>query len=65
MLKEIQKLPLSDRERQIVQLLLKGIPNKAIAEQLYVSERTVKFHCTNVYKKLNIKNRYELIVKLN
>lgn len=61
MLSKAQQLPLSRRERQIMHLLLEGIPNKDIAEQLHVSERTVKFHCGNIYKKLNIENRYELI----
>jgi len=48
-----------------MQLLLKGMANKDIAEQLYVSERTVKFHCSNLYKKLKIQNRFELMKILN
>ena len=65
MLRKLQQIPLSGRERQIVILLMQGISNKKIAEHLFVSERTVKFHCTNLYKKLKIENRYELIRFMN
>jgi DNA-binding NarL/FixJ family response regulator len=61
----MERTSLSGRERQIMQLLLKGMANKDIAEQLYVSERTVKFHCSNLYKKLKIQNRFELMKILN
>ena len=52
---------LSEREKQVVELLSQGLCNKNIARQLSISERTVKFHCSNVYQKFNVKNRFELI----
>lgn len=55
---------LSPRERQVVDLLLQGKSNKQIAFALGVSERTIEFHLKNVYIKLNVTSRVELILKL-
>lgn len=52
---------LSKRELQVAQKILEGLPNKSIANQLFISERTVKFHCANIYKKLEIRNRAALM----
>ncbi|WP_250884042.1 LuxR C-terminal-related transcriptional regulator [Glaciecola sp. XM2] len=52
---------LSNREQQIAEKILEGLPNKRIASQLFISERTVKFHCHNIYKKLNIRSRHALV----
>nr|WP_229333485.1 LuxR C-terminal-related transcriptional regulator [Glaciecola sp. MH2013] len=52
---------LSRREKEIALKVIDGLSNKAIANELYISERTVKFHCANIYKKLNIHNRTSLI----
>ncbi len=48
---------LSDRELQILQCLAAGMPNKAIAEKLFITEPTVKFHLRNINSKLRAKNR--------
>lgn len=50
---------LTTREVQIVNLLCDGIQNKTIAEQLNLSENTVKAHIRNIYKKMNVRNRTE------
>jgi DNA-binding NarL/FixJ family response regulator len=52
---------LSKRELQVARKILEGLPNKSIANQLFISERTVKFHCANIYKKLEIRNRAALM----
>lgn len=52
---------LSKREKQIAEKILEGLPNKVIANQLFISERTVKFHCHNIYRKLEIRNRHALM----
>ena len=52
---------LSKREKQIAMKIMEGLPNKIIAADLFISERTVKFHCANIYRKLNISNRTTLI----
>jgi DNA-binding NarL/FixJ family response regulator len=48
---------LTDREFEILRLVAQGLPNKEIAARLDGSERTVKFHLTNIYRKLDVKNR--------
>jgi DNA-binding NarL/FixJ family response regulator len=52
---------LSKRELQVAQKIIEGLPNKSIANQLFISERTVKFHCANIYRKLEIRNRATLM----
>ncbi len=52
---------LSKRELQVAHKIMEGRSNKVIAAELFISERTVKFHCANIYKKLNISNRSVLI----
>lgn len=53
--------PLSKREKQVAAKISEGLSNRSIADQLFISERTVKFHCTNIFKKLAITNRKMLI----
>ena len=50
---------LTDRERQILELVAGGDSNKEIAAQLYLSEKTVKHHMTNILQKLQVRNRVE------
>lgn len=51
---------LSSREIDVVRMIGKGLRNKQIAEQLFISESTVKIHLHNIYGKLNIASRVEL-----
>lgn len=51
---------LTEREKQIIELLLKGRTYKLIAEELYLSENTVKTHIKNIYSKLGVKKKSEL-----
>ena len=51
--------PLSARERQIVTLVADGLTNARIGAQLSVTEQTVKFHLSNIYRKLGVSNRTE------
>jgi DNA-binding NarL/FixJ family response regulator len=48
---------LTGREQEILAALARGLSNKAIAQVLSVSEQTVKFHLTNVYRELGLTNR--------
>ena len=50
---------LTDREIDILKLLARGLSNAEIAKELWVAQQTVKFHLTNVFRKLNVKNRTE------
>ena len=51
--------PLTSREREILALVSQGTGNKQIAKQLWVTEQTVKFHLSNIYRKLQVSNRTE------
>jgi len=53
--------PISGRELEIVKLVIKGATNKEIAGQLDIAENTVKVHVKNILKKLELKNRQQLI----
>ena len=53
---------LTKREREIVALLGQGLRNTAIAEQLFISEATVRNHLTSILSKLTLSNRFELAV---
>ena len=48
---------LTRREREILTHVSEGMANAEIARQLWVSEQTVKFHLSNIYRKLNVTNR--------
>ena len=51
--------PLSRREREILGLTAEGFTNQQIARELWVTEQTVKFHLSNLYRKLGVGNRTE------
>jgi two-component system nitrate/nitrite response regulator NarL len=53
---------LSDRERQVIQLIGLGLKNKQIADQLCISEVTVRHHLTSIFSKLGVSDRLELLV---
>lgn len=53
--------PLTDREGEVLQLLAKGKTNKQIAEELFITERTAKFHVSSILGKLGAENRTEAV----
>jgi DNA-binding NarL/FixJ family response regulator len=53
---------LSDREKQVVNLICRGLKNKDIADKLFITETTVRHHLTSIFEKLGTKNRLELVV---
>jgi DNA-binding NarL/FixJ family response regulator len=50
---------LTSREREILQLVSEGHTNAELAHMLWVTEQTVKFHLSNIYRKLDVSNRTE------
>jgi NarL family two-component system response regulator LiaR len=50
---------LTRREREILRLVAEGHSNSELARMLWVTEQTVKFHLSNIYRKLNVSNRTE------
>lgn len=55
---------LSNREREVLRLIGKGMSNKQIADTLYISTRTVKFHVSSIFEKLDVKNRTAAALKI-
>jgi DNA-binding NarL/FixJ family response regulator len=53
--------PLTPREVQVLELLAAGLPNKAIARRLGISDQTVKFHVSSISGKLGAKNRTDAV----
>ena len=51
---------LTDRERDVLRLVIEGLPNKLIADQLDISVRTVEVHRSRVFEKMNVKSAVEL-----
>lgn len=52
---------LSNAEQSVYNEIIQGKSNREIGETLFVTEKTIKFHLTNIYRKLNVKSRAELI----
>lgn len=52
---------LSPRERTLLEALSKGLTNRELAKELEISENTVKFHLSNLFEKLDVKNRAQAI----
>jgi DNA-binding CsgD family transcriptional regulator/transcriptional regulator with GAF, ATPase, and Fis domain len=70
--KSIEELParskktlllLTEREKEVLFLLVTGLPNKGIAEKLFVSAGTVKTHTLHIYQKMDVDNRSSAIIK--
>ncbi|MDA5194539.1 LuxR C-terminal-related transcriptional regulator [Govanella unica] len=55
--------PLTAREREILQSMREGHPNKVTAHRLGLSEATVKFHLRNIYRKLDARNRTQALAR--
>ncbi len=54
---------LSRRELEVLTLVAQGLNNRAIAEQLFISENTVKNHIRNIHEKLQVHSRMEAVVR--
>jgi DNA-binding NarL/FixJ family response regulator len=55
--------PLTAREREVLKWLAKGLANKAIAQQLAITESTVKFHVNAILGKLGAQSRTDAVVR--
>lgn len=55
------KYNISAREQEIIHFIIDGKGNNEIKEELFISYHTVKNHLSNIYRKLNVKNRHELV----
>jgi len=60
----LSETPLTDREREVVRLLTLALPNKKIAREMGVSPETVKWHLSNIYSKLGVATRDEVVARM-
>ena len=58
------KFILTNREREVFNLLVQDKTTREIAQQLFISEKTVRNHISNVMQKLNVKGRSQAVVEL-
>ena len=56
---------LTERQREVYDLILLGMTNKEIMSKLFIEQSTLKSHINQIYKKLNIKSRRDLKSKIN
>jgi DNA-binding NarL/FixJ family response regulator len=56
-----QSAGLTEKELGVLRSVARGQSNKQVARELFVSEQTVKFHLTNIYRKLDVANRTEAV----
>jgi DNA-binding NarL/FixJ family response regulator len=54
-----QSHPLTDREQEVLRLVARGLPNKLIARELGISEKTVKAHLTTVFQRIGVTDRVQ------
>lgn len=59
--KQPKNTSLTPKELEVKNLVIKGLSNKEIASDLFITEKTVKFHISHIYKKLDVKSRSQLI----
>jgi len=56
---DTQNIKLTKREVEVLTLVIEGKSSKEVADQLFVSKRTVDFHLANIYEKLRVTNRVQ------
>ena len=61
-LRTYHKLRITDREKEVLRLLSRGVSNEEISKNLYITSATVKAHLTSIFKKLKVSNRSQAIV---
>ncbi|MBX2949378.1 MAG: response regulator transcription factor [Crocinitomicaceae bacterium] len=61
--KQTANFRLTEREIEILEQLAKGLPNKIIADNLFISAHTVNKHIENIYTKLHVHSRLEAVIK--
>lgn len=62
--KRMEMLKFTPRERDVIRGILAGLSNSKIAEKLFVCDKTVKYHITNIFKTAGLNSRTQLIVAL-
>ncbi len=60
-----KKYALSTRELEILLLLREGLPYKLIGDKLHISQRTISSHVANMFEKVNVTNKMELVNRMS
>lgn len=60
----LERLGLTNRERQVVDYLVSGMSNQEICDKMFISINTVKIHISNIFRKAGVRSRTELLDKL-
>ena len=60
-----KEFDLSKRETEVLQYIVEGYSNEQISEKLFVSKNTIKTHIKNIYSKLDVKNRIQVVNKIS
>ncbi|WP_274365186.1 response regulator transcription factor [Paenibacillus thermotolerans] len=58
-----ERIVLTEKENEVLLALSKGLPSKDISKKLLMSQRTVEYNITNIFKKLNVKTRLDAVTK--
>jgi DNA-binding CsgD family transcriptional regulator len=58
-IRDERTIHLTKREQEVLSLVIEGKSSREVAEELYVSKRTVDFHLANIYEKLQVSNRVQ------
>jgi DNA-binding NarL/FixJ family response regulator len=58
---EARRAGLTRSEQRVLEALSRGLSNKEIAQELWLTQQTVKFHLTNIYRRLGVSNRTEAV----
>ncbi len=61
--KDLERLGISKREYEVLQHIAQGLSNREIAEKLFVSLNTIKSHSSNLFMKLNARNRTQAVLR--
>lgn len=60
----LKRMGFTNRERQLVECISRGLSNQEIADKMFISTNTVKIHISNIFRKADVKSRIELLDKL-
>lgn len=52
------------REKEVAELVMKGLSNDEIGQRLFITEKTVKYHLTHIFKKMKVNSRLQLVTTL-
>jgi len=62
--KYLESCGMKKRQAWVAEAVARGLKNKEIADELFVTKKTISYHMSNILKTFKIKNRYELIEKI-